>query len=118
MDYSIVKRGPQVDGVEARWIVISRERANERDLESLAAQLVHDTGDHENVLVFVYTDEVAAGLYDKICNGKATLRELVYYDRHYVGRYLRHKGAGYHQLSVYVDGDGSKAGRVIELPPV
>ena len=100
--YRIVKSLPRPDGGEERLILIAPEQANEHGLRALAARLAEDAGGQHDASVFVYTDGRAAELYDKVRSAKATVREIVHYDRHYVGHYGRDAGTGRHQFEIYL----------------
>ncbi len=106
ISYKIIKRWDIPNGGEGKVIAIDISHLNKKDMHSLGETLKKDTENDRNAVIFIFTSEKAALLRDKI--GKLNKSESDFYDKHFVGSYMRNINNGYHEYSINYDGLSGK----------
>lgn len=100
--YRIAKRWMIPNGGEGKVIVISASDATEARMEALGKILKEDTRNDRNAFIFIFDDEKAAAMRDHI--ETLSERETQFYDRHYLGTYMRNANTGYHKMEMHLKG--------------
>ncbi len=100
--YSIVRRWPIPNGGEGKVIVIPPSAGTESGMTALADQLRADTASDRNAFVYIFDDQRAAQMRDRI--ESLTPAEEEFYDRHYMGNYFRNGNNGVHEMEMHPTG--------------
>jgi len=110
VEYKIYREWEIPNGGYGRVILIDSATRNMDGLKKLGETLRHDTKHDRNAFVFVFDDVGAAALRDNEPN--LTDDERTFYEKHFVGSYLRNANTGFHQLNIFLNG---LAGTVVKV---
>lgn len=100
--YDIAKRWSIPNSGEGKTIVIPRALANEAGMAILADKLREDTRSDRNAFVCIFDDRKAAEMRDRL--NSLTPAERAFYQRHFMGTYLRNINTGHHEMEMHPAG--------------
>ena len=102
VSYSITKRWSIPNGGEGKVIVIPPALANEAGMTAIANKLREDTREDRNAFVFIFDAPKAAEMRDRL--NSLTPTELEFYQRHYMGTYMRNINSGIDDMELHPTG--------------
>lgn len=102
--YQVVEQWSIPNGGYGRAIVIDTKYKNEKDMKKLAECLKRDTFQDRNAFIFIFDDKVAAANRKAAIEDRLGKKELVHYDAHMIGSYMRNINTGYHAITIMLKG--------------
>ena len=102
VNYAIAKRWPLPNGGEGKVIVISPSAANVPTMTLLGKQLQRETQNDRNAFIYIYDNDQAAQMRDRVSS--FTESDYQFYERYFIGTYMRNANNGVHEMEIQPDG--------------
>lgn len=106
LTYTVFKQTPLADNGFKRIVLIDSRLRNENDIKAIAEQLKKNTEKELNANVYIFDNDEAAAMEDKVANLSESQSE--FYDKHFIAIYTRNSASKTHKLEIMLEGVSGK----------